>query len=95
MPIQIDKILSAGLFTMDGEKVLDLTNTWCYDSFETVDVDATNNFRMNIPDEMSFGIKWSIGAVRSLNKAAYGWKASGPIRKRILRRLWNKCEVKS
>lgn len=88
MPIQIDKILSAGLFTMDGEKVLDLTNTWCDASFETVDVDMSSDFMVHTPQKMSFYIECGISTTRSLNKAAYGWKTSGPIRKRVLRKLW-------
>lgn len=86
MPFKIDRILSAGLYTPDGEKVLDLTNTWCDDSFETVD--APNDFRINVPEEFSFNIKMSISALRSLNKLVYGWKAKGPIRRRVLRKLW-------
>lgn len=86
LPIQINQILSAGLFTMDGEKVLDLTDTWCDDSFETVD--TPNDFRVYTHQEMNFYIEWGISTTRSLNKAAYGWKARGPIRKRVLRKLW-------
>lgn len=73
---------------MDGDKVLDLTNTWCDDSFETVDTGASSDFRVFIPQKMSFSMKLGISAVKSLTKAAYGWKAKGPIRKKILHKLW-------
>jgi hypothetical protein len=87
VPFQIDKIISAGLFTKDGEKVLDLTNTVCDISCETIPCQSDR--QLNLPSlDVCLDIEWSIGAIKRLNNLAYGWKAKGPVRKRLLRRLW-------
>lgn len=85
MPIKIDRILSAGLYTIDGEKVLDLTDTEADQFYENEE--SQNNIKLIVPD-LSFNIKLSFGAIRRLNKVVYGWKAKGPIRRKLLRKLW-------
>lgn len=87
MPFQIDKIISAGLFTQDGEKVLDLTNTVCDISCETTSCKSDRQLNLSSLD-VCLDIEWSIGAIKMLNKLAYGWKAKGPVRKIVLRKLW-------
>lgn len=89
-PYQIDKIISAGLYTLDGEKVLDLTNMWCDDSYESTGADPVDSnvfAEMNKDMEMSFKLK-SCFLSRNFDQILYGWKAKGPVRKRVLNRLF-------
>ena len=92
MPIKIDNIISAGLFTIDGEKVMDLTNSFV-DTFSEDDMSVSESeaYLSKLPayeTEYTFTCKYWPSAYRILNKLSYGWRAKGPIRKRLLRRLW-------
>jgi hypothetical protein len=41
-----------------------------------------------LSSDVCLDIEWSIGAIKRLNKLVYGWEAKGPVRKRVLVKLW-------
>lgn len=91
MPFSVDKILSAGLFTIDGEKVLDLTNSACDIECGVDGCEENVPFVSFTPLEFSANITMSGRSKRNIAKTlVYGWKARGPLRSRLLWRLLKK-----
>lgn len=91
MPVRVDKILSAGLYTVDGEKVLDFTDTCCDEYSEILSIEDTPSYiRIDVPEEFSFNIEMRFKDRKNLEKIIYGWIAKGPIRKKVLEGLWKK-----
>ena len=89
MPIQIDKILSAGLFTIDGEKVMDLTGAFDFTSIEP-EAETEILCPMKIRNDMVYTFTLYGRSKRNANRLGYGWIAKGPIRKKVLWKEWNK-----
>ena len=86
---EIDRILDAGLYTMDGEKVLDLSGL---ETIETYDSDlekceekCINSF---YPSRISARFTVTSVNIKKWIRLAYGWAARGPIRKRAILRAY-------
>ena len=94
MPIKIDKILSAGLYTVDGEKIMDLSSAGDIETFSTDESIVDENVtKMILGDNLSFECKFSYMSRRILNMISYNWRAKGPVRKRLIRRILNVYRV--
>ena len=94
------KLEDAWIYTQDGEPIMNVKDTVVFDDITTLsneyqDEQSNGGFKGFCPNEYTYFIINSNRNWKNLVWAVYGWKASGPIRKRVLHRLWNKCEVKS
>ena len=93
----IDKIINAGLYTMDGEKVLDLT-----DSAFTIDADIDsgadngvdeiiqrfNSFFHYYNCKYTFILTLAHNESKTYDRIIYGWESKAPIRKRLIEKMY-------
>lgn len=80
------------IWTMDGVPVR-LCNLADVQTFDDEDLEYTPS--QLIPRDLSFTCQISgYSFRRAMQQLSYGWYAKGPIRKRVLQRLWKLGKVK-
>lgn len=89
MPVRYD-FRDAKFWTMDGTPIEFGTFT---DITTEPDPGAEVGFTYaNTPKEYTVTVTMdnAVGFLRQMMRLAYGWKACGPIRKRVIQRLWKR-----
>ena len=93
---KINRILDAGLYTMDGEKVLDLSGL---ETIETYDpsLEKCDEKCMNHIYSSGISASFTVSSVdmKKWTRLAFGWAAKGPVRKRAILRAYRQfCKIR-
>lgn len=88
--LKILSIDNVGFYTKDGELVTRLENVETFDPTNEEMCLTTNSWDYSVSAVFDF----NRSMMRLLYKITYGWKAKGPIRKRVLHKLWREVQRK-
>lgn len=92
---KISRILEAGLYTMDGEKVLDLSNLEEFEPYDEICYDncmKTYDFHTEmrgtlVRDKLPGHCK------QKWKRIVYGWTAKGPVRQKGIKRAYELMHI--